>query len=158
MTDERSPEQILTGLANELKPDIDRAVAELGREQVLANINAGIAKLDAIRIKGIVERLDLRNLTPDEARERIRDVLKYYPPESRFVYPALADKAYRLLRAEYTDEIRDWHALIRATQAKLGDSDKTTVERLNVLADLLRAAIKQAEIERAASVDTHAKR
>lgn len=42
-------EQILTGIAEELRPDFDKAVAELGDDQVRQNIENGLARMAAAR-------------------------------------------------------------------------------------------------------------
>lgn len=151
MTDNRTPEQILTGIADDLKPEVDRLVTELGRDQVIKNIESSLARLEAGRVQRISDYLNMSDKTPSEGRKAVKYVLEYYPDYSRFVYVGLANKAWLLLRADYTDEVRDWHALVRSAQAAIGKRDPTTVERLNVLADLLRASIADAEIERSRS-------
>jgi hypothetical protein len=150
MADERTPEEILTGIANELKPDVDRLVSEIGAEQVRRNIDAGLARIradSAARRAGKQPvRFDFRECTPEEARQALKAGLTEEPTATRKAYAALANKTWLLLKSEYTDEIRDWHVLINGARAFVRERDEAVVERLTALADLLGESITQFEI------------
>lgn len=45
MSDEPGSREILSGIAEEMRPEFDRIVAELGPEQVRANIMAGLRRM-----------------------------------------------------------------------------------------------------------------
>lgn len=92
--------------------------------------------------------LDAGDLTPEEARQHIRDFLLSHPEKSHLVYVLLSRVTWQLLICPYTVEIRDWHCLIQACFARLMGSDPRTAQRLRALGDLLGESITQEEMRR----------
>lgn len=87
-----------------------------------------------------IRRVDLSEMTPDEALAHIEDVLASEPTATLKVYAGLAHKTWALfMDRQPVAEIREWWGLCLGVHMYMRGRDEVAASRCAALVDLLGA-------------------